>query len=337
MDARQDYWTALDAADRPRAQQAVSALLDAGWDEDRVVDELVVPSQERIGDLWLRAEWTISQEHMATGVNEAIVYWMISQLPPPEPDSAAVLVSCLQGERHALPALLVARGLATRGLRVVYVGADPEPSSLLVDLVRLRPRAVLFSASLTSALSAQKAFFHSIAVLGIPVIVGGRAFGGPQLGARRADLLGATAYVETVEEVLDLLATLPTRTPAPESDPLGPGDEDAVWLEHYRSEIAPNVVRALAGRHRGTSPIAERWPEVVGHVEHVLGCLGAAIVTKDREIMVEVRDWLAAVLRHRDLDPGLVGEIWDLLADSLRGHHVARVFLASSHPGARGH
>jgi len=333
MEAEQNYWAALEAADRARAQETATGLLGAGWDATRVVDQLVVPTQERVGDLWLRGEWSVAREHAATGVNEAVVHWLISLLPPPDPDASVVLVSCLQGERHALPALIVAHGLAAHGLRVVFVGADPDSSSLLVDLLRLRPRAVLCSASLTSTLSAQKAFFHSIAAVGIPLIVGGQEFGGGERGARRARLLGATAYAETVDEVLELLATLPTRTLAPEPSASDPGDEEGLWLQHYRSEIAPDVMRVLAGRHRGTGTLAESWPEVAEHVEHVLGCLAAAIVTEDLTIMVEVRDWLVSVLHHRNLDAGLVDEVWDLLAERLRGHPIARVFLASSRSG----
>ena len=183
MDAVQDYWGALEAADRSRAQQTVSALLDAGWDGHRVLDELVVPSQERVGELWLRGEWVVAQEHLVTGVNEAIVHWLISLLPPPSPDADVAVVSCLRGDLHALPALVIAHGLTARGFRVVYVGADPEQSGLLVLVLRLRPRVVLFSASLTSSLSAQKTLFHNIASVGIPLIVGGRAFGGQR--ARR--------------------------------------------------------------------------------------------------------------------------------------------------------
>ena len=332
MDAGQDYWAALEEADRGRAQQTVNALLEAGWDSHRVLDELVVPSQERAGELWLCGEWVVAQEHMATGVNEAIVHWLISRLPPPSPDADVALVSCLRGDQHALPALVVAHGLTARGFRVVYVGADPEQSGLLVLVLRLRPRVVLFSASLTSSLSAQKTLFQNIAAVGIPVIVGGRAFGGRELGARRAQALGATAYAETVDEVVALLAPLPARTRPPEAAASGVGDEDAMWLHSYRSEIAPDVMRVLAGRHVGTRSVGESWPELADHVEHVLGCLAAAIMTEDATIVTEVRNWLVSLLQHRGVDTALVDEVWDLLADRMRGHPVARAFLASSRP-----
>lgn len=330
------YWAALAAADRPAAQAAVGDLLDAGWTTQQVVDRLVVPSQARVGDLWLAGEWSVAQEHAATAVNEAVVHWLTAMLPAPAAGARTVLVSCLHGERHALPALILTLGLTARGVRVVFLGADPDPSGLLSAILSLRPRAVLLSASLTSTLSAQKVLFQSVAAVGIPLVVGGSAFGGREHGPRRARALGATAYAETVEEVLGLLATLPSRTLPSDLPDRQPGDEDAEWLQHYRAEIAPGVMRTLAERHEHPAPLAVAWPEVADHLTHLLGCLAAAIVVRDEDVMVEARDWLTSVLTHRGLDAALVEEVWELLAEPLRGHAVARVLLASSRPVSHG-
>jgi methanogenic corrinoid protein MtbC1 len=331
MDAQTDYWAALAAADRPRAQATAAALLEEGWSADRIVEDLVVPSQSRVGELWLTGEWSVAQEHAATGVNESVVHWLTSRLPAPPEHAPTILVSCLQGERHALPALVIAHDLMRRGAHVLFLGADPEPSGLLSAILSVRPRAVLFSASLTSSLGNQRMFFHGIASIGIPLIVGGRAFGGRELGSRRALALGATAYAESADEVLDLLAELPVRVPAPDLPELGAADDDAEWLDHYGRRIVPEVMWTLGQRHRDDAgTVGNRWPEVSQHIEHVLGCLAAAVSTRDESIMVEVRDWLVEVLVHRGIDPGLVDELWQLLAEPLQGHPVARVFLAAS-------
>lgn len=331
MDPQTDFWAALVAADRSRAQATVAALVDgAGWSNHRVLDELVVPSQARVGELWLTGEWSVAQEHAATGVNEYVVHWLTSRLAPPAEHAPTILVSCLQGERHALPALVVAHDLTALGAHVMFLGADPEPSGLLSAVLSVRPRAVLFSASLTSSLSNQRMLFHAIASVGIPLVVGGRAFGGRELGARRAAALGATAYAETAQEVLDLLAGLPVRLPAPEPRDPGAADDDAEWLEHYGRRIVPEIMWTLGQRHGVDGSVGSRWPEVAQHLEHLLGCLAAAVSTREESIMVEARDWLVEVLQHRGIDLHVVDELWDLLAGPLQGHPVARVFLAAS-------
>jgi methanogenic corrinoid protein MtbC1 len=322
-----EYWSALERGDRHGALAVVKRVQEAGEAAIDVIDRLVVPAQARVGELWFDGEWTVAQEHVATSINEGLVHWMSSFAPPADPDAPLVLVSCLERERHALPALLVAEALGLAGYRVNYVGGDPEPGDLLRQILLLKPRAVLFSASLTSSLGVQKPLFGNIRAIGIPVVVGGQAFGGDE---RRALALGATAYARTVDEVLTLLEELPARLkPATPRGP-GPADVEAAWITQFRGEITPYVVRTIARRHLTDGEKTEWFAELEAQMEHLLGCLTAALVTGDETIMVEVRDWLTQVLTRRGAEAGVVDEVWALLAEPLRGHPLARLHLAGS-------
>lgn len=321
------YWEALEAADRPAALAIVRDLHERGVGAVQIIDRLVVPAQARIGELWLDGTWSSLQEHRATDINEGLVHWLGSFSPEPPADSPLVLVSCAEGERHELAALVVAEALGWAGYRVTFVGSDPEPSELLRQVLVLKPRAVLFSVSLTSSLGRQKSLFHNIRAVGIPVIVGGQAFGGD---ARRATALGATAYAESVDDVVSMLEALPARlTPVPAPEP-EPGDLEAAWIHEYRNEITPYVVRAVARQRVPDGAEPDWWTDFPGHLEHLVGCLMAALVTGDETIMVEVRDWLTQVLARRGAPEGLVEEVWALLAEPLKGHPLARVHLAGS-------
>jgi methanogenic corrinoid protein MtbC1 len=322
-----EYWAALAGGDRHGALAVVRRLHESGATVVEVIDRLIVPAQARIGELWLDGSWSVAEEHTATAINEGLVHWLGSFSPPPGPDSPLVIVSCIESERHALPALVVAESLTVAGYRVNYIGGDPEPSDLLRQVLVLKPRAVLFSASLTSSLGGQKGLFHSIHAIGIPVVVGGQAFGGDE---RRAAALGATAYARSVDEVLRLLEDLPPRLRPATPPPPAPGDVEAAWLQEYRGEITPYVARAVARRHLPDGEKPDWWPDFADHLDHLVGCLVAALVTGDETIMVEVRDWLTHVLGRRGAPTGLVDEIWSLLAEPLRGHPLARVFLAGS-------
>ncbi|MEQ7849515.1 cobalamin B12-binding domain-containing protein [Nocardioides kribbensis] len=328
------YWAALESGDRHGALAVVRERHEGGAAPMEVIERLVVPAQARIGDLWLTGGWSVAQEHQATAINEGLVHWLGSFAPEADASAPLVIVSCLEHERHALPALIVAESLLLAGYRVTYVGGDPEPAGLLHDILSLKPRAVLFSASLTSSLAGQKSLFSSIRAIGIPVVVGGQAFGGDET---RALALGATAYAATPGEAARVIDALPPRVPQTGPAEAGPADVEAAWIADYHHEIAPYVVRAIAARHDvavgAPSSAPDWWTDFPGYVDHVLGCLAAALVVGDETIMIEVRDWLERVLEARHAPDGLVAEVWGLLAEPLRGHPLARVHLAGAAPG----
>lgn len=328
MSGWDDYWTALAEGDRDLAITFIQRALDEGAAPREVLDEFVLEAQHRIGELWLEGEWTVAQEHEATAVSESLVHWLASVASrPPTLDGRALLVSCLPGERHALPALVVAEGLRMEGHRVHYLGADPEPSSLLSEVLDLGPRAVLFSGSLTSALGTQKSMLVSLRALGVPVVVGGQAFG---LDARRARSLGATAHAPSIEAVVEVLDRLPARLPRLPDLEAVPGEAEGAWLEDARPELAAYVVRQVRRRVGDEGGTPDWWTDYESNVDHLVGCLGAALVTGDDTIMLEVREWMARMLTRRDAPPTVMELTWDTLAGRVRGHPMARLLLASA-------
>lgn len=326
---RADYWSALGEGDRDAALGAVKRLVAAGGGPRQVIDELIVPAQERIGELWLSGGWSIAQEHAATAINVGLVHWLSSFGPHPGAESPLVLVSCADQERHAFPALLIAEGLRGSGFRVSYLDRETDPNHLVRQVLAVKPRAVLLSFSTTSSLASQKVLIGHIRAMGIPVIAGGQALGGDE---RRALALGATAYAADLDEAVRLLQCLPARGEPVLPPTPGLADLEAAWIGDYRHEIARCVARLIVERHsvEGAGPA---WRESLeDHVDHVLGCLAAALVTDDETIMVEVREWLARVLAARGAQPELAVEVWSVLAQPMRGHPLARVFLAGAAP-----
>ncbi|MEO9325756.1 cobalamin B12-binding domain-containing protein [Nocardioides sp. C4-1] len=330
---RSDYWAALESRDRAAALTIVKAEHEAGRTATELIDELVVPAQARIGELWLSGLWSVEQEHEATAINEGLVHWLGSFAPEPDPDRPTVVVACVETERHSLPALVIAEGLGWAGFRVSYLGGDPDPDHLVREVLLTRPHAVLFSASLTSSLAPQKRVFAELRSMGIPVVVGGSAFGGDPA---RAAALGATAYAADLAEAIDVLEQLPGRleqVPVPDRTP---GDVEGEWLVEQRHVLVEGVVARLLDRmghaDRRLQPVW--WPDLVGHVDHVVGCLAASVVTGDETIVIEVRDWLTQVVEARGGERAVVGDVWSLLAVPLRGHPLSRLHLAAGAPAA---
>ena len=168
-----------------------------------------MPAQERIGELWLDGEWSIAEEHAATAINESLVHWLCSFAEPPAADAPLVVVSCLERERHALPALVVAETAADCRLpgqlrRQRSRAGRPAPPDPHPQAAR---RAVQRVADLVPGRAEVAARQHPCDRRSRSS-VGGRAFGGDD---RRALALGATAYARGIDDVLRLMADLPDR------------------------------------------------------------------------------------------------------------------------------
>lgn len=321
----EDYWRALERGDRGLALAAIKRLrVEHGTSLDLIRD-VILPAQARVEELWESGAWSLEQERAASAVNEGLVYWLRSFAHAPDADRPLVLVSCLQGEDRALSALVLAEGLDGAGFRVSYSGGSPDPEQLLRRVHTLRPRAVLFSGSSTSSLARQLDLFAAITALGIPVVVGGPAFAGDE---RRVSALGATAYAADVDAAIELLETLPQRIPTRKHALPSRAEVEARWILGYAPQITPYVVRALLAGV-GDTP-RDWWEELTAHVDHVLGCVAAALLTGDETIMVEVAQWLERVLVARGADPGAAQRIWALVAEPLRGLPLARVHLAAA-------
>ncbi len=324
---RTDYWTALESGDRLAALEVVKAERARGQTPTQVIEELVVPAQARIGELWLAGIWDVEQEARATEINEGLVHWLGSFAPPPRPDRPTVVVACVEHERHSLPALVVAEGLTWAGFHVVYLGNGSEPDRLVREVLEARPRAVLFSASLTSSLAGQKRVFTEIRATGIPVIVGGSAFGADPA---RAEALGATAYAADLAAAMELLETLPLWFAPVQAPERTPADAEAEWILDRRHVLTEGVVARLVDRLGSGTALPPWWPDLVSHVDHVVGCVAAAVETGDETIVVEVRDWLGHVVEARGGDRDVVTELWSLLSVPLRGHPLAQAYLAAA-------
>ncbi|GAA1904214.1 cobalamin B12-binding domain-containing protein [Nocardioides lentus] len=322
------YWQALVDGDRRTALAVVKRLRAEGASTARIVEEQLLVAQRRVGDLWAAGEWTVAQENAATSVNEGLLLWLGSFTEAPDPDGPLVVVGCVEDERHALAALVVAEVLMSEGVRVDYVGPAPDGDEMVRHVAAQRPRAVLLSASLTSSLGRATDVVRRLRAQEVPVVVGGQAFGDDE---RRARAIGASAWAAGPRQVLEMLLGLPEAMgDAPVPEPTE-ADAESAWIEQHREQITQYVVEGLRRtRDLGGVEVTAWREDLEGWVDHVVGCLSATLATGDETIMLEARDWLVHVLSSRGLDSGLVSEVLDLLGDPVRSKPLATAILATS-------
>lgn len=105
------------------------------------IDRIAAPFLRAIGEAWHHGKISIAQEHMATGIVQRVVS-ETAPLLSGSMDSPAIVIATLEGERHAIGALMAAATAASEGWRVIYLGADLPVRDIVEIATRTGARAV---------------------------------------------------------------------------------------------------------------------------------------------------------------------------------------------------
>lgn len=88
-----------------------------------LLDQVLVPLLEEIGERCRVGSMRISQEHAATAVLRTYLAQLVAGYPVTE-RAPVLVIATPAGQRHELGALMVALSAAAEGWKVVYLGAD---------------------------------------------------------------------------------------------------------------------------------------------------------------------------------------------------------------------
>lgn len=110
----------------------------------RLLQEVVHPLMERIGDLWHHGALRIADEHMATAVVRSFVGNFIAgcQVPAAAPHA---LATTPEGQMHEIGALLASAVAAAEGWNSTYLGPNLPAEEIAGAAARKGARAVLLS------------------------------------------------------------------------------------------------------------------------------------------------------------------------------------------------
>ena len=88
-----------------------------------LVKNIIAPVLTEIGERWSHKELGVAHEHVASNLVRGLLGSLI-RLYPPNERSESIVLATPSGERHEFGLLLAALLAASRGWRVVYLGAD---------------------------------------------------------------------------------------------------------------------------------------------------------------------------------------------------------------------
>ncbi|MEV5974733.1 cobalamin B12-binding domain-containing protein [Streptomyces sp. NPDC051921] len=338
---RERLWAALQARDEAAAAAAVLDAHDAGTAVEDLLLDVIGPVQARVGGEWAAGRIGVAQEHAATAIQDRVIAALAHQVPGHRTTAGAssrresgtaprrVTVACVDGEWHALPARLLAEVLRGRGFLVDYLGAHVPTPHLIAHLHQTGADAVALSASLPVRLPTAHAAVTAVQAIGLPVLVGGAAFG-PD--GRYALLLGADGWAPDARAAAALLADGPRRPEDPLPDPTRElphlSDQEYTLVTRNRTRLTRHVLKeledAVPAMASYTAPQRERTAE---DIAHIVDFLTASLYVDDAELFTGFVTWTADVLRARGVPGAALAAALDLLADAQHDFPRARAHL----------
>lgn len=331
MKAVDSLWEAVLDGDEHRA---TGVVLDAAEElgHEVVLLDVVGAVQRRVGLEWAANRISVAQEHSITAINERAVTALSITKPWREPVHGRVTVACVDGEWHALPARLLAEVLSLRGFAVDYLGAQVPAPHLITYLHRTNPDVVALSSSIATRLPSAHATMTACQATGVPVMVGGAAFGADGTHARR---FGANAWAADARSAADMLLSqtlpVPTAPHQPIDDLPHLADQEYTLVKRSAGELVRSVYRGLEERLPAMrSYNDEQRQHTAEDLAHIVEFLATALYLDDDGLFRSFLLWTGEVLNARGVPARVLEPALDLLAAQLRDFPRAQRMLAQA-------
>ena len=279
---------------RPAVQLAIG-LRDTRVSEDRIVEDLLAAAQREVGERWYRNEITAADEHLASGVAAAALDALAAEMRPATREGL-VVVACAEGDWHSLAAQMFGESLRALGFAVTVLGAS-TPAAAVADLLERTGASVLaVSCNLPIFFPGAVSLINAAHATGVPVIVGGRAFGDD---ARRARRLGADAWAADAAGASATLTGWAEQPPTVTADPVLL-DAAALRLFTQATSVAAD---AIADLRLGFPAMAAYDQEQLARTQDdmvfIVQFLAAATLAGDDTIFSSFLIWLHELLLAR--------------------------------------
>ena len=317
----QDFFAALADMDEYRATDIVLRARDSGLSTQRILLEVIAPAQALVGEEWAAARFTVAREHAATAISDRAIAALSHPTTSGRSIRGRVTVACVDGEWHALPARLVAETLQLRGWQVDFLGAHVPTPHLIAHLHANGPDAVALSCSLATRLPAAHATIAACQAAGVPVLVGGAAFG-PD--GRYARLLGADAWAPDADSAVARLedpeAMTPTyRDPGDHLSALPHlADQEYTLLRRSRRQLVEQTMTGLQKRLPAMSAYTEAQREHTREdIGHIVDFLIAAVYIDRAQVLADFLEWTSGILQARNVPARTLLSALDVIATQL--------------------
>ncbi|MFF3694063.1 B12-binding domain-containing protein [Streptomyces sp. NPDC002221] len=314
-------WNAVADGDEYTATDLVLCALDDDVAPESVLLDVIAAVQGKVGEEWAANRLTVAQEHAATSINErAVVALALHPAARTAPSRGRITVACVDGEWHALPARLVAEVLKLRGWQVDYLGAQVPAPHLIAHLHTTQADAVALSSSIATRLPTAHAAITACQAVGVPVLVGGAAFG-PD--GQYAKLLGAQAWAPDARAAADRLAEGPLPRPQVDHQQMDDlphlADQEYTMVARNSATLVRSVFAALEDAFPAMRAYDDMQRERTAEdLAHIVGFLATSLYLDDESLFTWFITWTAQILEARGVPARSLPPALNLFARELR-------------------
>lgn len=301
-----DYLQHALAGQRHSAIRMTLDLRERGADGGEIVVDLLSRAQAEIGERWYRDEASVAEEHLTTGISTAALIALTADQDLHGGLGHTVAVSA-EGDWHGLVPEMFGAWLRSLGIRVSVLGASTPADAVADYLSRQRADSLAVSCSMPIFFLGVIRLVDAAHARGVPVMVGGRAFGND---GRWVERLGADAWAPSAVAAAPILERWRAEPPVVDPTPV-PVDPAVLALASRARTCADEVVARVESRRPHLIPVGER-ARYEQDVELAVAFTASALLVDDDDVFVEFVEWLAKWMIHRDLP---VGDLAETLAE----------------------
>jgi methanogenic corrinoid protein MtbC1 len=307
--ALEGYFRSVSDVDVGAASDLILELFDEGMPVGEITRGVLGPAQVQVGQMWEQGTWSVADEHAATAVTESALAALTHAAAPPRGTAAErhLLMACVEGEWHTLPARMAAAVAAADGsVRVTVLGPSLPADQLGRRLASGDVDVLALSCTLPTNLIGAARCIAAAHEAEVPVVVGGRAFG---TTPQRAYAIGADAWAEDPAVLQSTLVELIGRScnVSTQALLLDGIDDGLITLAFDRLVAAfPRLAQMTPWQQERTREDL-RW--MARHA-------AAALLTDDPSVVDELFAWLTRLLGDR-VPATVIATSAHLLADTV--------------------
>jgi len=280
---------------------------------DEILFDVLAPVQQELGRRWIQGDYSIPEEHAATAAVETLVASLGGSFDLPE-DGAPVVIACAEGETHTLSGRMITALLLFLGWRATFLGSGVPADELESYLRDVSPEWLVLTCSIPSNLRGARMSIIAAHAAGIPVLVGGRAFGTDD---RLARAVGADAWTADARDAAALIESTEPDIAAAERTAAVPSPDLPILLQR-RLEIVSRAADRVA-EATGPEVFAELGRRNWEDVTVLFDSLASALTVADPAVLTDLARWQSERIVWAEGDPGLVGDLLKGLREAV-GH-----------------